>query len=60
MGAKASAGRVDRRLLAMWGATLVAALEMVAIARGIDGAVLSLAFSVIGGLCGWSIRGRRR
>ena len=60
MGAKASAGRVDRRILALWGANLVAALEALALLKEIDGAVLSLAFTVIGGLCGWSIRGRRR
>ena len=52
--------RMDRRLAAMWGATLVAALEALALLKEIDGAVLSLAFTVIGGLCGWSIRGRKR
>ena len=51
---------MDRKLLAMWGATLVAVLEILAIVRGIDGAVLSLAFTVIGGLCGYSIRGKKR
>ena len=60
MGAKASAKGVDRRLLAMWGATLVTVLEILAIVRGIDGAVLSLAFTIIGGLCGYSIWGKRR
>jgi len=44
----------------MWGATLVTVLEILAIVRGIDGAVLSLAFTIIGGLCGYSIWGKRR
>jgi len=51
---------MDCRILALWGATLVAALEALALWKGIDGAVLSLAFSIIGGLCGYSVRGRKR
>jgi len=46
---------MDRKLLAMWGATLVAVLEALALWKEIDGAILSLAFTVIGGLCGYSV-----
>ena len=51
---------MDRKLLAMWGATLVAFLEALALLKEVDGAVLSLAFTVIGGLCGYSFRPRPR
>jgi len=55
---------MDRKLLAMWGATLVAILEALALREGVNGALLSLAFSIIGGLCGYSVipkvRRRRR
>jgi hypothetical protein len=55
---------MDREILAMWGATLVALLEAVALLKGVDGALFGTAVAIISGLCGHQIgrraRGRRR
>jgi hypothetical protein len=55
---------MDRELMAMWGATLVALLEAVALLKGVDGALFGTAVAIISGLCGHQVgkrsRGRHR
>jgi hypothetical protein len=45
----------DRAILSMWGATLVAFLEAVALVKGIDGALFGTAIGIIAGLCGYHV-----
>ena len=51
---------MDRELMAMWGATLVAFLEALALLKGVDGALFGTAIAVISGLCGHQIGQRTR
>ena len=51
---------MDRELVAMWGATLVALLEAVALLKGVDGALFGTSIAIISGLCGHQVGRRSR